>query len=121
LKRASSPHGLVRSLPAPPSCPCGVAVEEGAELALKWDADTAGWSIIGGAEEYRLSEKRAKIVRVLEETGEPMTPTEVADALGENPNTVKALMWRMARDGQLTSDDGRYTVSNRNLGNPVTE
>ncbi|MDQ5827706.1 MAG: hypothetical protein M3441_26490 [Chloroflexota bacterium] len=50
-----------------------------------------------------------------------MTPTEVADALGENPNTVKALMWRMARDGQLTSDDGRYTVSNRNLGNPVTE
>ena len=99
----------------------GRDIEEDAELALKWDGDTAGWAIIGDAQEYRLSEKRAEIVRVLEETGEPMTPTEVADALGDNPNAVKVLMWRMARDGQLTSEDGRYTVSNRNLGNPVTE
>ena len=27
----------------------------------------------------------------------------------------------MAKDGQLTSEDGRYSVSNRNPGNPVTE
>jgi hypothetical protein len=67
----------------------GRDIEEDAELALKWDADAAGWAIIGDAEEYRLSEKRAKIVRVLEETGEPMTPTEVADVLGENVNSVK--------------------------------
>ncbi len=99
----------------------GRDIEEEIELALKWDADTAGWTIIGDAEEYRLSEERTEIVGVLEETGEAMTPTEVADVLGKSVNTIKMRMWRMAKDGQLTNDDGRYTVSNRNSGNPVTE
>jgi hypothetical protein len=98
----------------------GRDIEEDIELALRWNADTAGWTIIGDAEEYRLSEQRAEVVRVLEETGEPMTPTEVADALGESFNNVKTRMWRMSKDGQLAREDGRYTVGNRNPGNPVT-
>jgi biotin operon repressor len=52
----------------------------------------------------------------------PMTPTEVADALGKSANTVKTQMWRMAQNGQLTNNrDGGYAVSNRNPCNPVTE
>ena len=46
------------------------------------------------------------MVRVLEEIGEAMTPTEVADALGEDVNPVKVRMWRMARGGQLTQCAG---------------
>jgi hypothetical protein len=99
----------------------GRDVEEDIELALRWDAETAGWIIVGDAEEYRLSRERAEIIRVLEETDQPMTPTEVADALGESTNTVKVRMWRMAGDGQLASDGGRYTLRNRYRRNPVTE
>jgi hypothetical protein len=99
----------------------GRDIEEEIELALRWKADSAGWAIIGDAEEYRLSKERAEVVGVLDETGEAMTPTEVADALGENLNAVKTRMWRMAKDGQLASEDGRYTVCNRNPGNSVTE
>jgi hypothetical protein len=36
----------------------GRDIEEEIELALRWKADTAGWTIIGDAEEYRLSQAR---------------------------------------------------------------
>jgi hypothetical protein len=99
----------------------GRDIEEEMELALRWNSDTAGWAIIGNAEEYRISKERAEVVGVLDESSKAMTPTEVADALGENANAVKVRMWRMANDGQLASEDGRYSVSNRNPGNPETE
>src|SRR5215211_3505670 len=59
----------------------GRDIENPAELALKWDADTVSWTVVGDAEEYRLSQSRAEVIAVLEKSGEPMTPTEVADAL----------------------------------------
>jgi 5S rRNA maturation endonuclease (ribonuclease M5) len=70
----------------------GRDIEEEIELALRWKAESAGWAIIGDAEEYRLSKERAEVMGVLDETGEAMTPTEVADALGENVNAVKMRM-----------------------------
>ena len=99
----------------------GREIEEERELALKWDANLASCAIVGDAAEYKLSEERAEVVRTLEETGMPMTPTEVADALGKSTNTVKVCLWRMAKDGQLDNNGGRYTVNNGNPGNPVTE
>lgn len=99
----------------------GRDIEEDVELALRWDRETAGWIIAGDAAEYRLSEERAEVVRVLEETGEPMTPTEVADVLDKRPGSVKKLLWTMARDGQLTAASGRYSPNDGNPGNPVTE
>lgn len=98
----------------------GREIEEERELALKWDADLASWSIVGDAAEYKLSEERAAIVRALEETGEPMTPTEVADALGEKFNNVKQRLWHMAKDGQLVNQDGCYSITD-NRRNPITK
>jgi hypothetical protein len=97
----------------------GRDVEEPAQLALTWDRNLASWSIVGNADEYRISEARAKIIRVLEDFGSSMTPTEVADVLGEKVNNVKQNLWRMAGDGQLVSNEGRYSVTS-NPGNPVT-
>ncbi len=67
-----------------------------------------------------MSESRTTIERVIEESGEPMTPTEVADALDKKPQNVKQRMWHMAKDGQLVSRDGRYSAAH-NLRNPITE
>lgn len=96
----------------------GRDIEEPAELALTWNADTAGWTLAGDAEEFRLSNERAEIVRVLEEDSGPMTPTEVADALGKKPNAVKQRLWRMSKDGQVSADGGRYACVTRNRRNP---
>src|SRR5215207_1341084 len=90
----------------------GREIEEEAELALRWDADLASWTLVGDAEEYRISKERQEIVRVLTEAGEPMTPKEVAELLGKPPNNVKYLMWRMSKDGQLaTVGKGRYSLT----------
>jgi hypothetical protein len=97
----------------------GREIEEERELALEWDANLASWAIVGDAAEYRLSEERANIMRVLEEAGERMTPTEVADALGEKFNNVKQRMWQMSKDGQLVNRDGRYWLTD-NPANPIT-
>jgi DNA-binding Lrp family transcriptional regulator len=97
----------------------GRDIEEPAELALTWNQNTACWTLAGDAEQYRLSQTRAEVIRVLEEDGEPMTPTEVADALGKSYNTVKQRLWQMSREGQVLASDGRYSLpKDRNSRNP---
>ncbi len=98
----------------------GRDIEESAEYALMWDAETAGWTIVGDADEYRISEERKAIIRVLVEAGEFLSPGEVADALGKSRNTIKQRLWRMAQDGQVENRNGRYGITH-NHDNRVTE
>jgi hypothetical protein len=98
----------------------GREIEEEAELALRWNADLASWTLVGDAEKYRISKERQDIVRVLEEAEEPMSPKDVAELLGKPANNVKYLMWRMSKDGQLaTAGKGRYSPTT-NPANPLT-
>lgn len=99
----------------------GRDIEEPAEHALTWDSERCIWSLAGDAKEFRTSQERADILRVLEKTSQGMTPTEIANALDRNPNSTKKLVWTMSRDGQITSDSGRYYPVTRNSGNSVTE
>ena len=97
----------------------GRDIEEPAELALTWDPDTAGWTLAGDAEQFRLSQARAEIVEVLEKADEAMTPAEVADALGKSYNTIKQRLWQMSKEGQVLASDGRYSLpNNHNRRNP---
>jgi hypothetical protein len=98
----------------------GRDIEEPQELALRWDPNVASWTLIGDADEYRLSEARTEIICVLEEHGAAMTPTEVADVLGKNNDAVRQTLRRMAADGQLTASDGRYGMISH-PGHSVTE
>ena len=98
----------------------GRDIEEPAELALTWDANLTSWTIAGDADEYRMSEARTEIIRVIEDFGSRMTPTEVADVLGKKANSVKQTMWRMAADGQLSGSDGKYGLLS-NPSNSVTD
>lgn len=99
----------------------GRDIEEDKELALEWSPDTAGWYIAGDAADHRMSKERKAIMRVLKEAGEPMTPTEVADVLGnKNANAIKQRLWRMANDGQVISRNGRYEITH-NRDNPITD
>jgi len=59
-------------------------------------------------------------VRVLEDAGEAMTRTEVAESPNKNVNTIKFRLWRMSNDGQFSSDGGRYRLDS-NPGISVTE
>ena len=41
-----------------------------------------------------------------------MRPSEVASLLKKAPNSVKQLMFKMAKDGQLDRQGGLYTPNN---------
>ncbi len=95
----------------------GREIEEEADLALRWDANLATWTIAGDADEYQLSQERQDILKVVKDAERPITPKEVADVLGKNVNTVKQRMWQMSKDGQLSSADGDYILPTHNLHN----
>jgi hypothetical protein len=92
------------------------------EIALSWEPQYALWSILGDAEEYRLSKERQEVITLLRKAGESLTPTKIAQLLGKNVNAVKQLLWKMHQDGQLENYDGRYGIGNPgNRGNPCPE
>jgi hypothetical protein len=83
----------------------GRDIEQPAELAMKFDAEAATWAIVGDAEEYRMSEGRREISRVLENADEPVSPKELADTLRERGHKVKdgavrEMLSQMVKDGQ---------------------
>ena len=89
----------------------GRDVEEPAELALKWDGLLASWTLIGDPEEFRLTKERAEIVEVLRAAApRPMSPKEVAAAVGKSANTVSQALYQMLQAGQVISPGrGLYT------------
>jgi hypothetical protein len=95
----------------------GRDVEE-QELALRWDPEYALWSVIGEANEYRVSKERSEVLEIFRQAGKPLTPGAAAGLLGKKPNTIKQLLWLMARDGQLIAlGDGHYMLTSSNPAN----
>ncbi|RWP04749.1 AAA family ATPase [Mesorhizobium sp.] len=92
----------------------GRDVEE-KESALKF---TAGyWTVIGEASEVRRTDERSVIVQFLGGNREPITPTDLAAALGWKPNNTKQLLFKMAQKGEVLRDKGRYFLPPDNPDN----
>lgn len=89
----------------------GGDIEEEQELALRWDPNTAGWCIVGDADEYRLGEERAAVIRVLKKAGGPLSPKDIAEALDKKGRTVRELLSQMLKSGDVESVGyGKYVV-----------
>jgi hypothetical protein len=87
-------------------------------LALRWDAQTRSWTLLGEAAEQRRSKARQEVLDALAAAGEPLAPKMLAEVLGKKDGTVRKLMWEMTRDGELAvGDDGRYAPKPANSGN----
>ncbi len=90
----------------------GRDIEEPRELALQWDPNITGWSLMGDAETFRLSTERQAIIRVLENADGPLRPQEVAEALDKKPGAVREMMGQMEKQGYLHKPSyGLYAVS----------
>lgn len=57
-------------------------------LALTFERSHARWNVLGTAEEVRRSKEQTEILAALREHGQPMTPTQLAAALGVTRHTV---------------------------------
>jgi DNA-binding NarL/FixJ family response regulator len=89
----------------------GREVEEEAELALRWDAGLASWTLAGDAEEYRLSQERRSLIEVLGAAGGGMSPKDIAEGLGKSVGSVKVLLGEMVKAGQVSNPSyGKYVL-----------
>jgi DNA-binding transcriptional ArsR family regulator len=87
---------------------------EDASLALRFDLDTGGWSVMGDAEEAVQSSARKEILRILNDAQAPMYPAAIAKALHKNPSTVRGLLKKLRDDGVLqTIPDGALWFARR--------
>jgi len=91
----------------------GRHIENPTELALKFDPNAATWAVMGDAEEYRRSETRRKLLKALEEAGEPLGPKDLAEITDLEENTVRQRLYQMSKDGEVkVVARGRYVAHN---------
>lgn len=77
------------------------------------------WTILGEASDVRRSDERSVIVEALTDNREAMTPSELAIALGKQPNNIKQLLFKMAKAGELYRvGKGRYWTEPLHPHNP---
>lgn len=77
------------------------------------------WSVLGEASDVRRSDERSVIVSALTDNREPMTPGELAAALGKQPNNIKQLLFKMAKAGEVYRvGKGRYWTDPVHPHNP---
>lgn len=83
----------------------GHDVEE-VDLAVEFNKNTCRWSILGGAADVRQSDERKRIIEVLTQEAEPLTPSEIATIIGKNRKTVSELLRKLHRDGYVEKAKG---------------
>jgi hypothetical protein len=90
----------------------GRDIENPTELALKFNQNATTWAIVGDAEEYRLSERRRAIIRVLENADDPLGPKEIAETTDAKEGATRELLSQMVKDGQVKNPvRGQYVLA----------
>lgn len=92
----------------------GKDFDEDDEMCIKLDLDTGvGWSLIGNAEDIRLSSQRKAIIECLKTNNMPLTPKQIADSLQMNPAYIRTTLRRMVEDKTITQYEfGKYVLNN---------
>lgn len=80
------------------------------ELELQHEYPSGLWRLQGDADDIPLSEAEQKIVEILKERAEPISPKEIAEALGENYNSTKTRLNRMIKAEKLIASKGKYEL-----------
>jgi hypothetical protein len=89
----------------------GRDIEHEQQLALRFDAQTALWSLVGNAEEVRSTKERQDILDLLsEQYPEGMSPRQVAEALDKNYHTTRCLLRKLEAAGSIQHADSQYVA-----------
>jgi AAA domain len=89
----------------------GRDIEHEQQLALRFDAQTSMWTLVGNAEEVRHTKERQDILDLLsEQFPEGMTPRQVAEALDKNYHTTRCLLRKLEVAGDIQHADSQYVA-----------
>ena len=79
------------------------------ERAVIFDKFDCRWVVQGEASQVRRTDERQKILDILLEVADAMSPSEIADATAMPRNNVKQLLFKMAKKGEVNKvRRGRY-------------
>lgn len=81
-------------------------------MALEWSAETGGWTLLGTAAVFALSEERRQIIELLELAARPLSAKEISDMLNKNYNTMRVILLKMTQQGQVCQEKHKYTPIN---------
>ena len=83
----------------------------GSERALRFDLDEGGWRFTETPADQPKTPERAEILDLLKASASPMSPKQVAEALEKNVSTIRNILARMVRDGDIKMKTfGKYTT-----------
>ena len=89
----------------------GRDIEHEQQLALRFDAQTAMWTLVGSAEEVTRTKERQDILDLLsEQLPEGMGPRQVAEALDKNYHTTRCLLRKMEAAGEIQHVKSQYVA-----------
>jgi hypothetical protein len=89
----------------------GRDIEHEQQLALRFDAQTAMWALVGNAEEVRRTKERQDILDLLsKQCPEGMSPRQVAEALDKNYHTTRCLLRKLEAAGEIQHANSQYVV-----------
>jgi hypothetical protein len=88
---------------------------ESAELAIQFNKETCRWTLLGFATDVHRSAERARLLAVMAEAKEPLSPKEIMIATGRSDrNAVDQLLFRMVQAGDIAKvARGKYSHPNK--------
>lgn len=91
------------------------------DKAVKFDPDSARWTMLGERDDVQRSAERRAILNLLEEAGGPMAPKDIAAALGRKDGSIRFLLSQMVKAGEITKPGyGVYAISPSPANSPNT-
>jgi hypothetical protein len=85
------------------------------DAAVEFDRGSCRWRILGAAGEVRRTDERGSILAALKGLSEPMTPNEIAVAIGMPSGNVRQLLFKMVKAGEVSKTSrGRYLHPDNN-------
>lgn len=81
------------------------------EIAVEFTANSCRWRVIGDANEVRRSDERTTILTALSESGESMSPQEIAGVTGMKAGNLRRMLPKMVKAGEVTKvGRGKYEI-----------
>lgn len=77
------------------------------ESAVEFNKGNCRWFVLGQAAEVRRTDERSVILNTLITADEPMSPGDIADALGQPRNNIKQMLFKMTKAGEVLKVSGR--------------
>ncbi len=81
------------------------------DLSVKFDTESCRWSVVGDREEIERSDARNRIIIAIQQSNEPLTPKQIAEAADLSHASVKHTVRRMCEAEQIVRvSNGKYTL-----------